>query len=39
MVKILIHLETAFWNEYDGKTSPLKENDGTPIVWYNEQKQ
>lgn len=33
------YLETAFWNEYDGKTSPLKENDGTPIVWHNEQKQ
>ena len=33
------YLETAFWNNYDGKTSPLKEDDGTPIVWYNEQKQ
>ncbi len=33
------YLETTFWNEYDGKTSPLKENDGTPIVWHNEQKQ
>lgn len=34
------YLETAFWNNYDGTTSPLKDptQDTTPIVWEEEKK-